>query len=228
MKAIKKVIFILFDLAGLYYIFSSANDSIILTGMLLVVIGENTNLLKNPIMAVMFTVVAPLVGFMFCQPFWFPFTYLLIIGALMGLWSSFKFAFRSINKTRKLVKISKKISAFYSVESLIKCRDEREKAREEMLKAREEMLDVIENNEQLRKVMQNNNYTRDDVNKLLTRLLVCYSNQWVNGHYVPVSSLMFVPTLEYLIKRIETGCNLDETSMTLVDYFAENRTYVAK
>jgi len=150
----------------------------------------------------------------------------------MGIFDSFK-------KSSKLSKISKVLGKEYTDYELKKLAsdpssflrdsfnedpDKRAKEREEHDKALEELFDLIENNNDLKKIIDHHGADREKLRELyktLKREGICL---WRRGHFVAASTLAFGQTLDYCLAAEKKGISYESISSRCLVYFKNNET----
>lgn len=100
--------------------------------------------------------------------------------------------FSSVKKTFKVNKLAKQMSKPIRSFSDLK-NDYSEKAREELFNL------ILNEDDNLKPIVEEYSINRDVLNKLYTKLIVAGAGQWVRGHFVAVSALVFPNTLEYCV-----------------------------
>lgn len=132
---------------------------------------------------------------------------------------------RSLSKSFKLRKISKVLgeplwSRGFGVQSIL------EKSRRKDA-ALEELLDLAESDPAVRLVMEQHAATRDTLKEVYRLLCVAGADQWVKGHYVAASTLVFGPTLDYVLRKSAAGApqreDLQEAAHRLIQHFKRGK-----
>ena len=128
---------------------------------------------------------------------------------------------RSLSKSLKLRKISKVLgeplwSRGFGVESLL----DRSGRKDAVL---EQLFDLAESDPGVRLVMQQHAASRDTLKQVYVRLCAAGAGQWVKGHWVPASTLVFGQTLDYALRRLAAGApqrdDILEGAYRLIRYF---------
>lgn len=128
--------------------------------------------------------------------------------------------FDSIEKSRKLCNISKVLGKSINITDLLSSLHGGDDSKE---RAEEELYNLCESDTNLRIVMQKYEANRETLKEIFRILNYVGAGQWTKGHFVSVSSLAFVGTLDYLLRNKEkllTSYNDKiEISYRLITYF---------
>ncbi len=82
------------------------------------------------------------------------------------------------------------------------------------------LLDLCQSDPNVSQVMQKHGVQRADLEHLYQQLIAGGAGQWVAGHFVAASSLVFGQTLDYALGNLRTGkASLVEVAARLSDYF---------
>ncbi|WP_143754955.1 hypothetical protein [Caulobacter sp. BP25] len=130
---------------------------------------------------------------------------------------------RSFKKSSELRRISKQIGGPPPQSPLDLLRG-RQAEQEGLSK----LWDMVEGDPDLGRILLAHGADRGRLNKLINQLRAVGAGQWTSGHYVPVSTFAFGPTLDYVLRRT-SGADLSrndflDVAYTLVDYFEKGRT----
>lgn len=126
--------------------------------------------------------------------------------------------FRSLAKSWKLLRISADLDqpSARSVDEIFEQGSRREAAEEKLL-------DLVETTLELRQVMLRFGATRATLHEAFQTLETAGAAQRVRGHYVAASALAFVPTLDFVLGRMQRGLNDRDSTLEmaykLVQYF---------
>ena len=88
-------------------------------------------------------------------------------------------------------------------------------------RALEEFLDLCESDEGVKRVMEIEQLSRSDLEKLYSELLLNGLGQWVKGHYAALSTIAYVEPLLFTIHAKKQGVGMREICVTLLDYWGE-------
>ena len=122
---------------------------------------------------------------------------------------------RSIQKSRRLRKVSAKLGQPFSMSGLLGSLGKDG----EQQKALDELFAIVENDPALRTIMKRHNVARSELDDLFFKLKAAGAGQWTRGHYVATSVFAFGPTLDYLLRHRSTG-NWEGVAVRLMEYFA--------
>ncbi|UCC49122.1 MAG: hypothetical protein JSV41_02775 [Gemmatimonadota bacterium] len=128
---------------------------------------------------------------------------------------------RSLSKSFKLRKICKVLgeplwSRGFGVQSIVEGSRRRDAALEELL-------DLAESDPAVRLVMEQHAANRNTLKEAYRLLCVAGADQWVKGHYVAACTLVYGPTLDYVLRKLAPGApqreDLQEAAHRLIQYF---------
>jgi hypothetical protein len=137
----------------------------------------------------------------------------------VGLFTAVKYMRYSTKKSKFIREISVVLgnTSLPTVNDLLNPDNKKDEARERMFKYC--LSDPI-----LSQIIQKHNATKDDLENLYTKILVIGAGQWVKGHFVAVSALLFHHTLDYLLGKYM----LDEIdpgeTYRVIKYFQNNES----
>ncbi len=85
------------------------------------------------------------------------------------------------------------------------------------------LLDLCESDPRLAPILQKYGATRATLEELYTMLLSSGAGQWVRGHFVAASALVFPATLDYLLRMrrddLKDADSVQEVAFRLLQYF---------
>lgn len=88
--------------------------------------------------------------------------------------------------------------------------------------------DLVEGDPDLSRILRAHNADRARLNKLMRHLRVVGAATWASGHYVPASTFVFGPTLDFVLRQTGSAdlsrSDMLEVAYTLIDYFQKGRT----
>lgn len=115
----------------------------------------------------------------------------------------FKTIIHSFKKSKRLKKISKVLghAATLDHSELIKYLGTDTSYQDEQ--ALDDLFDLCESDPYVSVVMQNHDADKDKLRKGYRELIRAGAGQWAKGHYVPVSSLVYPLTLDYLLRNLD-------------------------
>ena len=136
----------------------------------------------------------------------------------------------SFKKSKRLKKISNLLGIAAALDPsdlseylVIKTNGERE----EQKKAEEELLDLCESDPYLAKVIDKYKADRETLRKAYVKLILAGVGQWKKGHYVPASSLVYVQTLDYLLRNLDKEeKDFAHVAWRLLKYFEKGRIWI--
>jgi len=141
----------------------------------------------------------------------------------MGVFSAI---FSSIKKSKKLSEISKVLGKQMTTSEIMDSLLSRDD--DSMGKAEEQLFDLIESDQNLKNIMIKYKADRKTLKEIYNMMNAIGAGQWVNGHYVSVSSLAFGGTLDYLLRNKEKFLTSYDDKMNmcyrLITYFQKNET----
>ncbi len=106
----------------------------------------------------------------------------------------------SIRKSMQLRRLSKQLGSRSSAPPTMDDILGQSPARRKHLQAEGQLLSMIESDPNLHAVMLYRKVGRSELEKCLHRLLYSSCAVWARGHFVAVSALVFVPTLDYVLR----------------------------
>ena len=89
--------------------------------------------------------------------------------------------------------------------------------------ALEKLLDLCETDPDLQKVLRASDWDRENLKAVYLALMANGAGQRVRGHFVAASTLVFVPTLTFLINSMRKERSLRDVAFALVDYFEKGQ-----
>ncbi len=127
---------------------------------------------------------------------------------------------RSLRKSGELRRISRVLGREPSYEDFVARLEGGDDDREAAL---EKLLDLCETDPDLQKVLRPSDWDRENLKAAYWALMANGAGQWVRGHFVAVSTLVFVPTLTFFINSMREESSLRDVAFALVDYFEEGQ-----
>lgn len=128
--------------------------------------------------------------------------------------------FSSISKSIKLKRTSKVLGApiTLSIDNLLNKQEEEDRALDELYLLAK---NYKYTNNRLKKYHIDNKRFKE----IYRALLIAGAGQWVKGHYVAASSLVFGTTLEYILERLDKGKQKDwqDIAYKLIEYFQKRK-----
>jgi len=143
--------------------------------------------------------------------------------------------FDSISKNIKLKKISKILGAPFSISSVQGMMNRSEKKD----KAIDDLYFLAKNYKYTNKRLKKYNVDSKRFKEIYRKLILTGAGQWVRGHYVAASSLVFGSTLEYILEKLEKLDDADwdtftvfskipdywrDIAFSLIEYFEKGKT----
>jgi hypothetical protein len=138
----------------------------------------------------------------------------------MGLISGIRFIGYSMKKSKFIRQVSVILgdnSSITSVENLMQQGDKKKAAENTMY-------EFCLNDPLLSQVIQKYNATKIDLENIYRILIAQGAGQWIKGNYVPVSSLLFQHSLDYLLEKIKTSKIGPEEAYRVLMYFEKGET----
>ena len=130
----------------------------------------------------------------------------------MGFFSNLT---RSWKKSSKLQELEKKIAPpGRTINDLVSdFRRSLGDGTNEKERALKEFLDLCEADEGVKKVMEVEALSRNDLEELYVQLSVNGLGQWVKGHYGALSTIAYVEPLQYAVRARKQGTSLQEIAL---------------
>lgn len=144
-----------------------------------------------------------------------------------GMVSFFSRLFSSFGKSAKLREVSAKLA---SVSSQPTSMGQLLSSYNNNNNAKYELFNLIESDNNLKKIMMKYSANRETLNHVYRSLDLCGAGRWARNHWVPASSLAFIPTLDFVLRHSDSSSTdvWMEVGHRLITYFEGNEVGVIR
>lgn len=121
----------------------------------------------------------------------------------------------TIKKSSKISKLQHSIAVFPRVDNVSNMLDDFD-SKDKLLNS---YFDVCLEDPGVLKIMNDYQTSKGDLRQIYDKLLELGAGQWAGGHYVALSAIAYVQTLEYVIKKKKMDEFNTEVANNLIIYF---------
>lgn len=133
----------------------------------------------------------------------------------------FSNSIRSLRKSWKLRKLQMRIAppARWSHDSYNNFMKSLESGINDRKRAINKFLDLCEDDPGVRRVMETEQLSREDLENIYERLVILGLGGWIKGHYAALSSIAYVEPLLYVARSQKSGTSWEEIALNLMQYW---------